>query len=424
METLKSSSLLKPSMSSSSSSFPQNRVTRAAINIPQRVTSISLPELRTSGFDGLELQSSIEKRLSPISINTGFKRFENNNGADPLVMSKIRAILDAVADRVEMHNNIGDQRTHWNSLLLNSINAIILAAATMAGIASMSAGAPVAALKFSSTSMYLAATGMLSIVNKIQPSQLAEEQRNAARLFKQLQNQIQTMICIENPTAVDVKELMEKVLALDKAYPLPLLNVMLEKFPETVEPAVWWPTEQRRRQPKGPVGNKDFNGWNGKLEEEMREIVKVMRIKDREDYLKLATKAVKLNKILAVTAPVLTGLAAVGSAFVGSPAHGGWAVMLGVVGGALASVVNAFEHGGQVGMVFEMYRSNAGFFKLMEESIESNLREDDLERRENGEVFETKMCLQLGRSLSQLRDLAAASASKGIDIDEFASKLF
>ncbi|XP_073129100.1 probable F-box protein At4g22030 [Henckelia pumila] len=154
---------------------------------------------------------------------------------------------------------------------------------------------------------------MLSIVNKIQPSQLAEEQRNAARLFKQLQNQIQTMICIGNPTEADVKEFMEKVLALDKAYPLPLLGVMLEKFPETVEPAVWWPTEWRRRQPKGPGGDKDFNGWDGKLEEEMREMVKVMRIKDREDYLRLANKAVKLNKILAVTAPVLTGLAALGS---------------------------------------------------------------------------------------------------------------
>ncbi|XP_073300028.1 probable F-box protein At4g22030 [Primulina huaijiensis] len=422
MSTLKSSSLLNSFMFSSSNS-QQKRIVRAAINIPQRVTSISLPELRTSGLDELELHESIEKRVSPISISTGFKRFENN-GADPLVIAKIYAILEAVADRVEMHNNIGDQRTHWNSLLLNSINAITPAAAMMAGIAAISAGAPEAALKLSSTAMYVAATGMLSIVNTIQPSQLAEEQRNAARLFKQLHNQIQTMICTGNPTVVDVEELMEKVLALDKAYPLPLLGVMLEKFPETVEPAVWWPTEQRRRQSKGPGGNKDFNGWDGKLEEEMREIVNVMRIKDREDYLRLANKALKLNKVLAITAPILTGLAAVGSSLVGSPSHGGWAVMLGVFGGALASVVNAFEHGGQVGMVFEMYRSNAGFFKLMEESIESNLREDDMERRENGELFEMKVCLQLGRSMSELRDLAESSSIKRIDIDEFASKLF
>ncbi|KZV37184.1 putative F-box protein [Dorcoceras hygrometricum] len=423
MATLKSTSLLNSSMLCSSSSR-QKRIVRAAINIPQRVTGISLPEFRTNRLDELELHDSNGKRRSPIiSIDMESKRF-GNNGADPLVMAKIYAILEAVADRVEMHNNIGDQRAHWNSLLLNSINAITLVAAMMAGIAAISAGAPAVALKLSSTALYVAATGMLSIVNKIQPSQLAEEQRNASRLFKQLQNQIQTMICVGNPTAVDVKELMEKVLALDKAYPLPLLGVMLEKFPETVEPAVWWPTDQRKSQSKGMGWKKDFNCWNEKLEEDMREIVKVMRVKDREDYLTLANKALKLNKILASTAPVLTGLAALGSAFVGSPTHGGCAVMLAILGGALATVVNAFEHGGQVGMVFEMYRSNAGFFKLMEESIESNLAEEDLERRENGELFEMKVCLQLGRSMSELRDLATASSIKGSEIDEFASKLF
>ncbi|RVW45929.1 putative F-box protein [Vitis vinifera] len=69
------------------------------------------------------------------------------------------------------------------------------------------------------------------------------------------------------------------------------------------------------------------------------------------------------------------------------------------------------EHGWQVGMVFEMYRGNAGFFRLMEESIESNLNERDVGRRENGELFEMKVALQLGRSLSGLKDLAASSYS-------------
>ncbi|KAK6154639.1 hypothetical protein DH2020_008887 [Rehmannia glutinosa] len=352
MATLKASSLLLNSSISSSNSR-QRGIIRATINIPKRViSSISLPTKVLT----------VDEKFSPKNVNTITKINENSSGPDPLVMAKLYAILEAVADRVEMHRNIGDQRTNWNTLLLTSINAITLAAATMAGIASISGvGAPADAMKVSSTAMYVAATGMLSIVNKIQPSQLAEEQRNAVRLFKQLQNQIQIILSIGNPTAVDVKEMMEKVLALDRAYPLPLLGAMLEKFPADVEPAV---------------------------------------------------------------GPVLTGLAAVGSAFVGSPSHGDWAVVLGVAGGALASVVNALEHGGQVGMVFEMYRCNAGFFNLMEESIESNLREEELERRENGEVFEMKVGLQLGRSLSQLRDLAEASSFEGEDIEEFASKLF
>lgn len=105
-----------------------------------------------------------------------------------MVIAKLYAIMEAVADRVEMHKNIGAQRDNWNHLFLTSINAITLAAATMAGLAGAIGvtGSPTVALKIASTMLYLAATGMLVVMNKIQPSQLGEEQRNAARLFKQL----------------------------------------------------------------------------------------------------------------------------------------------------------------------------------------------------------------------------------------------
>ncbi|CAN4083766.1 unnamed protein product [Withania somnifera] len=310
-----------------------------------------------------------------------------------------------------MHSNIGEQRSQWNSMLLTSINGITLAAAITTGIAA-TRGDPVLGLKMSSTLMYLAATGMLAIMNQIQPSQLAEEQRNVARLFQDLHNKIETTLIIGHASAIDVKEAMDRVLDLDKAYPLPLLGVMLEKFPSSVEPAVWWP-QQRRRQPKRvDEKEKNWNGWNGKLEEEMKEIMGVLGRKDQEESIRLGEKALKLNKFLAMSGPLLTGLAAVCSAFAGHSPHGSWAATLGIVGGALASVVNTIEHGGQVGMVFEMYRSNAGFFKT------------ETGRRENGEVFEMKLALKLGRSLSDLRYLASSSSSKGEEIDEFASKLF
>ncbi|RVW46077.1 putative F-box protein [Vitis vinifera] len=262
----------------------------------------------------------------------------------------------------------------------------------MAGIAATSVGGPLVALKLSSTLMYLAATGMLVVMNKIQPSQLVEEQRNAARLFKQLHGQIQRTLSCGTPTSNDVEEAME---------------------------------EHRQRQERHS-GRTDGNGWSVELEEEMREVVGVLKRKDTEDYLRLGKIALKVNKILAISGPLLTGLAACGTAFVGS-SHGPWAATLGVVAGAMASVVNTMEHGGQVGMVFEMYRGNAGFFRMMEESIESNLNERDVGRRENGELFEMKVALQLGRSLSGLKDLAASSYSssqKGEAIEEFASKLF
>ncbi|KAK3039671.1 hypothetical protein RJ639_027012 [Escallonia herrerae] len=397
----------------------------AAINIPKfRTSSTSFPELSARGL--VEELDMMKNGSYPSTTTHPFETYtESPSEAHPLVLAKLYAMMEAVADRVEMHKNIGEQRNNWNSLLLTSINTITLAAATMAAIAATGvAGSPLVALKLASTLMYLGATGMLVIMNKIQPSQLAEEQRNAARLFKQLHGEIQTTIAIGNPTVRDVKEAMDKVLALDQAYPLPLLGKMLEKFPASVEPAVWWPQQGQKSQVKGLGRKMDKNGWNAELEEEMREVVGVLRKNDKADYLRLGEKALKLNKVLAFCGPLLTGLAAVGSAFVGYPSHGSWAVVLGVVGGALASVVNTFEHGGQVGMVFEMYRSNAGFFKLMEESVEANLKERDVERRENGELFQLKVALQLGRSLSELKELADSSAQKGNDFEEFGSKLF
>ncbi|KAH7545719.1 hypothetical protein FEM48_Zijuj01G0123500 [Ziziphus jujuba var. spinosa] len=368
--------------------------------------------------------------FSTSNTNTTCSIKQSEELSNRIAVSKLHAIMEAVADRVEMHNNIGAQRDNWNRLLLTSINAITLTAATMAGIASAisGTGAPFMALKLSSTILYLAATGMLVVMNKIQPSQLAEEQRNAARLFKQLRIQIRTTLSLGNPTSVDVNEAMDKVLALDKAYPLPLLgNRMLERFPDTVEPTVWWPRKQRDRQQadyqeRGGIRKEVENGWSREMEEEMREIVGVIERKDMVDYLSLSRKALGVNRILAISGPLLTGFGALGCAFVGI-IHGAWPVVVGVVAGAMASVVNALEHGGQVGMVFEMYRSNAGFFRLMEETIESNLNEKDAGRRENGEVLEMKVALQLGRSLSELKHLSSSSRN-GEAPEEFASKLF
>ncbi|KAH8512282.1 hypothetical protein H0E87_009493 [Populus deltoides] len=380
-------------VSGSSSSFCSHKtLVRATINGPKiRIGPLSLPRLSSkdfieelsirSGGYGIPVTTQMEKGSGP-----------KTSSSDPVVVAKLHAIMEAPP-------------------------CVDLQPAS-------ASGEPLAGLKVSSTILYLAATGMLAIMNKIQPSQLAEEQRNAARLFKQLHGQIQTLLSVGSPTASDVNEATENVLALDKAYPLPLLGAMLERYPSSVEPAVWWP-QQRRKQAKGLGRKLEGNGWNRELEDEMREIVGVLKRKDKADYLRLSEKALKAHKMLAFSGPLLTGLGALGSAFVGTTNP--WAVILGVAGGALASVVNAMEHGGQVGMIFEMYRSNAGFFKLMEESIESNINETNVWGRENGQVYEMKVALQLGRSLSDLKNLAASSSLRNIEEDteeEFGSKLF
>ncbi|KAM3306523.1 putative F-box protein [Capsicum chacoense] len=496
------------------------------------------------------LQSS--NRIEPRLIIPSTKHDTSNNNPDTIIIAKLYTIREAIADRVEMHKNICEQRCQWNTMLLTSINCITLAAATITAIA-ITSTSPIFGLKLCSTLMYFAVTCMLVLLNQLQPSQLAEEQRNASRLFRNLLNQIDTTLSIGQPVSNSgVKMAMLSVLALDKAYPLPIIGTMLDKFPYIIEPAIWWPQQQRQtnskivlydnrddcdgwngeleeemRQTKSKIVNEnrgDCNGWNGKLdkemrrtkskivnenrddcngwnekieeemrrtkskivnenrddcngkleeemrqrkskivnenrddcngrneeleeeirqtkskivdenrddcngwdrklEEDMREVAKILEKKDQEEYIRLATKALNLNKFLAVLGPVLTGLATIGSALVGSSRS--WAAMIGVVPGALACIVNTIQHGGQVGMVFEMYRSNAGFFKYMKESIESNLMEKDVNKRENGEVFEMKLALNLGRSLCELRELANSYSSCKIEeLDEFASKLF
>ncbi|KAI3419261.1 Aminomethyltransferase [Psidium guajava] len=350
----------------------------------------------------------LEPRLSPTSsIET---------------ITKLYAILEAVEDRVEMHDNIGEQRDNWNKLLLNSVNMMTLTATTMAA---MAAAAPAPSLRVCSALLFTAATGMSLVMSKIQPSQLAEEQRNASRLFKQLRSEIKSMLALQSPTKSDVKETMEKVLALDRAYPLPLLGTMIEKFPAKFEPAAWWPSvsnNSSHSRGRKTVTNTERNGWSEELELEMRAIVQVLKSKDKQDYSRLGNLALKLNKTFAVSGPLLTGIAAAGSAFGGSTA-----TTVAAIAGAMAAAINGFEHGGQVGMVVEMYRNCAGFFELMEETIEATLEERDYSKRENGEIFEMKVAMKLGRSLSQLRDLARksmASCVEGTEVDEFGSKLF
>ncbi|KAI4311976.1 hypothetical protein MLD38_036836 [Melastoma candidum] len=260
----------------------------------------------------------------------------------------------------------------------------------------------------------------MMVVNKIQPSQLAEEQRNASRLFKQLESEITTLIATRpSVTERDVRQFTGKILALDRAYPLPLLGAMIEKFPAKFSPAKWTSPDQYSPSPRKSPDKYDTNGWSAQLEEEMSSILSVIKQKDKQDYMRLGNIALKLNKALAVTGPFLTAAAAAASAF-GVP-------IAAAAAGALAAAVNTLEHGCQVGMVVEMYRNNAGFFDTLENTIGGALKEEDPRRRENGEILERKVAMSLGRSLSEMRELAwkaTTTTEESEEVAEFASKLF
>ncbi|KAJ4876399.1 Uncharacterized protein Rs2_41417 [Raphanus sativus] len=394
---LSSSSCMRPKAAVSIPKLPKFNVSVPKIPTKKQTLSVKEPSFELNGF----------KESLPLSL-------KQRRDSDSIQRARLNAVLEAVMDRIEMHKNIGDQRNNWNSLLLNSVNMITLTAALMAGLASVNGhgGDSVTAVKIASTVLLTSATSIGALMSKIQPSQLAEEQRNATRLFKKLRTELE-MFLRENEAIYeeDVKEAIQRVLALDKAYPLPLIGTMLEKFPEEFKPATWWP-ENKQRNPKTGLAN----GWSQELEMEMREVAHVVKTRDAEEYDKLGNVALKLNRFLAISGPVLTGISAVSSVFIGQDS--GLAGVVAITCASLAAVVNTLEHGGQVGMVFEMYRNSAGFFSLLEETLNST------EKREHGQVFETKVALKLGRSLSELRDLAKKSKICQVKANEFASKLF
>lgn len=196
----------------------------------------------------------------------------------------------------------------------------------------------------------------------------------------------------------------------NRAYPLSLMPGMLDKFPKKVEPTTWWPRINRRREKQLETATGEAagaNGWSKELEEEMKGVLQVLRKKDEEQYITVGKLALGVSRALAVSGPVFAGLAAIGVALIGSPALGPWPGLVAAVGGALAAVTNAAEHGGQVGMLFELFRNLAGYYRQLEEAIEANLAERDAARRDNGELFETQMALRLGRSPTELKEFAA-----------------
>ncbi|KAJ1278613.1 hypothetical protein BS78_04G092200 [Paspalum vaginatum] len=372
-------------------------------------------------------------------VGGGADAHHHHRHDDDVVHQKLRAVADAAAERADMHDIIGRQRDNWNHLLLHSTNALALAASVMSALAP---GAPASgALGASAGALLATATVTMAAVNRVQPSQLAEEQRNATRLWRQLERDVRARGAgAAAATEADVQDAVDRVLALDAAYPLPLFPGMLDKFPATVEPARWWPRKKAaaaaqpsskskatvngaRRGATAAAGN----GWTRELEEEMRGIARVLRAKDEHEYVSTGERVLRLNRGLAVAGPALAGTAALATAFMGAGGEvGSWASGAAVLCGALAAAVNTVEHGGQVGMLFELLRNVAGFYRKIQDDIEACLDEADVERRENGEVFRTKVALLLGRTtsdLSQFREMASPSF-RDEDIKDFASKLF
>ncbi|GLJ59502.1 hypothetical protein SUGI_1511260 [Cryptomeria japonica] len=337
------------------------------INLDRRESG---PAMIVASLDGPSTSTRyLQQKQADLFIRplTQFHMDQNPNKDEEMVVAKLRLVAAAAADRAEMHGVLAEQRDGWNKLLLASLTNITLAALILQALPNNDSNNVVATL------LYGFSTALMCGVNKIQPSQLAEEQRMAARLFRQLNTDIHTNLALPPHLRQDkcaesfLAKAYKAVLALDEAYPLPL-------FPE--------------------------------VEEELRGISETLKTGDIAEYVGLSRKVLGANSILAIAGPLLTGIA-------GALNLNGAMLSMSMVAGVLGVVGNTLSHAGQVGMVFEMYRNCAGFYHLLDSSISDTLSEADPEERENGELFHWRLALQLGRDPhSPLADSASKFAGK------------
>ncbi len=343
------------------------------------------------------------------------KGWTDENGVeDSRLVAQLRNIALAAEDRKEMHAIIGVQRDNWNKLCHTTVNMTTIAAAILAAMNS-SFSMSVAAFLLNSS-----AAGFMFLASKYQPSQLAEEQRTAARFHKLLARDIHNTLLIDprlrKNAHLYMKEVMAKLEALELAFPLPLKPNGLEKFPKTVTPSILGPKANLSKTevlPTADANNNSTNGWTQTREEDLKLTAEKLKSSDIQIYLQQARNKELANKTLAILAPVLTATAALLSLLTAcncnwpATATTSTTTKLGIHLLPLANLISSicsiaavgcssFSNGGQIGMIFELYRNCAGYYEEMEQEIQTTIRLP-VSQREHGELFHQKIALQLGR---------------------------
>ncbi|MCO5553875.1 hypothetical protein L7F22_007401 [Adiantum nelumboides] len=326
-----------------------------------------------------------------------------------LLTAELQLLASAASDRAEMHSILAQQRDNWNKLFQRTLTSTSLAACVLSGLAT-SHNAGLCSLP--ALLLNAGTAAMMAVINQFQPSQLAEEQRTAARLFRKLASDIHSALQVSphlrQSTPLFFDDCKRRLHALDKAFPMPLTPGGLEKFPTKVVPPVL-------REPKLSTGDHDChedshllavncsdqystNGWDRQLTHNLKHIAAMLRHSDIPKYTGWAQNLVKANKCLAIAAPCFAASAAVLNAIalcttlLPTNMLGMWAATFSV----LATFVGSFSNDMQLGMVFELYRNSAGYYTDVGITIEETLRMP-VKQRENGALFRQRIAYQLGR---------------------------
>jgi len=334
---------------------------------------------------------------SPSQRNT--KGWTDGNGVEESrVVAQLRNIAFAAKDRSEMHAIIGVQRDNWNKLCHMTVNMTTIAAAMLAAMNNGVAGSTSASFGMSMAAFLLngGAAGFMFLASKFQPSQLAEEQRTASRFFKMLARDIETTLLIDprlrKAVHLYMDDVMDRLEALDVAFPLPLTPNGLVKFPQEVVPSVLGSTADLSET---EILANNTNGWSNAMVQDLKHTAEKLKQSDIEIYLGWARNKERDNKRLAMLAPVLAGSAALLS-LLGCCQPGIHLAALASACSIAAVFGSSFSNGGQIGMIFELYRNCAGYYEQMVQDIQSTIRVPVCQR-EDGELYHQKIALKLGR---------------------------
>lgn len=348
---------------------------------------------------------------SPAERNT--KGWTDDQGReDSRLVALIRNIAVAAQARAAIHADLGVQRDNWNKLCHSTVTMATVAAAALAAINTLT-GAPAVSISVTAFLLNIGAGAMIFLANKLQPTKLAEQQRTAAHVYKTLAKEIEQELLLDPRLREDAHMYLENRLTKLNAFPIPLAPENLENFPMVPSANV----TMRDSSLSGPeMCANNSNGWSNEVVDSLKGVAEKLRSSDVGFYQGLAQKKVKETARFVM----LTQSFVVAAAALNMLQFLPWQFPLPLLTTGLAGACSvaamftfSFSHGGQMGMILEMYENCIGAYVGMDQTIQKVIR-TPVCQREDGELFHQKIALQLGRQnrlpLLQPEDKTAGAA--------------
>ncbi|KAG6544216.1 hypothetical protein Mapa_014418 [Marchantia paleacea] len=305
------------------------------------------------------------------------------------ILGHFQELLVLVSDRTEMHSILAQQRDNWSRLFHSTTTMASVFAATASAV---NGAVPAPGLQVVAIVLGVGAAALMALVSKFQPSQLAEEQRHAARFFKRLGADVEATLQVDPRLREEASSYWERSVttlhALDRAFPLPLTPIVVEKFPKHLRPSKLSGELDLARPEVKVSRHSHINGWTPSAIEDLKHTAHLLQHSDIPEYVNMANKAKLINLILSITSP-LSATAGVVLNMAGCPS-----VAAAVTVGSLFA--HTLTHALQMGAVYEVYRNCAGYYADVEKSIERVLRLP-LQQREDATIFLQKISMSLGR---------------------------